>query len=150
MTQSTGLFPESSCPISSWVKSCPLGFYSPRGFPSIASGPAVSFSPLLRTLGSPQAFYPSPMQRQERVLSPHLALSLSLPILLRVQMGQKGDIESPADPGLAHHTVKGFVRKATTREAPVNTCAFNPGQTFDKTLILCESSYGCPALGSEV
>lgn len=61
-------------------------------------------------------------------------------------MGQRGDIESPADPGLAHHTVKGLVRKAMAREAPVNTCAFNPGQTFDKTLILCESSCGCPAL----
>lgn len=87
---------------------------------------------------------------RDRVLSPLLALSLSLPILLRVQMGQKGDIESPADPGLAHHTVKGLVRKATARETPVNTCAFNPGQTFDKTLILCESSWLPCTLGSEV
>lgn len=65
-------------------------------------------------------------------------------------MGQKGAIESPADPGLAHHTVKGLVRKASARETPVDTCAFNPGQTFDKTLIWCESSWLSCTLGSEV
>lgn len=142
MAQSTGLFPESSCPLSGWVRSCPLGFYSPRGFPSIASCPAVSLSPLLRTPGSPRAISPIPHSKtRDRVLSPLSALSLSLPILLRVQMGQKGDIESPADPGLAHHTAKGLVRKATARETPSTFVHLIQAKPSTKTLIWCESSW---------
>lgn len=54
-------------------------------------------------------------------------------------MCEKGDPESPGDPGLTHQLASKGARRG-------NSCELKPGQTFDKALFWFVSPSGSPVL----